>query len=99
MERDEGEEWTGSEEGDERRSHDRRGSNEQGTLTYLGMSYPTTLLNRSAGGALVMSSVIPPLTAEVEIDFPELGRAVGNVVHTKGGGIGIEFKMTPAGDP
>lgn len=95
MERDKEEGSAGSGTGDERRRHDRLDREEQGTLTYLGISYPTTLLNLSAGGALVISSVAPPLSAEVELDFPDLGHARGNVVHTRGGGIGIEFKMTP----
>jgi hypothetical protein len=98
MERDKGAGSAGSAEGDERRRYDRRDRSERGTLTYLGISYPTTLLNVSAGGALVASSVAPPVSAEVEVDFPDLGRVLGNVVHSRAGGIGIEFKMALAGE-
>ncbi len=98
MERDNGEGSAGPAESDERRRYDRRDRNEQGTLTYLGISYPTTLVNLSAGGALIVSNVAPPLSAEVEVDFPDLGRLRGNVVHTRGGGIGIYFNMVLTGD-
>ncbi len=71
---------------------------EAGTLSYLGLSYPCVLANTSAGGVLIMSSVAPPIGAEVRVEFPEMGRYLGNVVHATSGSIDIEFKKELAGN-
>jgi hypothetical protein len=75
----------------ERRESSRYQANEAATLWYRGKSFACTVLNVSAGGALVESSFVPSVGAAVDLDVVKWGQFPAKVVHVTGDHLGLMF--------
>jgi hypothetical protein len=75
----------------ERRETSRYQVNEAATLWHDGQSYACTVLNVSAGGALVESSFVPSVGAAVALDVVKWGQFPAKVVHVTGDHLGLMF--------
>ena len=77
---------------EEQREHRRYERRESGTLWHQGVPFVFTLLNISAGGALVELSHAPRTGAHVELEVPSLGRVPAVVVHAADNQVGVRFE-------
>jgi hypothetical protein len=75
----------------ERRESSRYQANEAATLSYRGESFTCTVLNVSAGGALVESSFVPSVGAAVDLDVVKWGQFPAKGAHVTGDRLGLMF--------
>ena len=82
---------------EERRESTRYQIKQPATLLSGGKLFACTVINASAGGALVEASFVPEMGALVVLDVVSWARLEAEVVHVKGRLVGLKFLNDSAG--